>query len=473
MSDKHVRYSHVEILETHPRPRGRAWRYALSEVENDKLADAADPRNWGAWADEYWTVYPDTVAVRKQVLWTDHAEREASEFQGSIVMIPAGETPEDNINLNALTLANLKGETKTYQWLKRTATDFAKPRGPDHFTGLDDPMIQWINLKSTWKPFEVAGAGPAKFEGINWEPSMSSFEWWNHWPVAQIRSSGRPAPTSDRPSHSSLSHIYWPIAEKDDKRLVRRLLTGLTAQGAADLAPRARSWLTAPTAKVGDGGTARYDAAQRAYVIERGATAGPVRIEIAASTQQPLVNPAFRGRGLAGQCPGDDRGARTRRCSGEDRAGRDAAGPRGWSCSRRFRPNKASSSPLHPRTMTAAEALHVASLRRDRRRRHGGLDDGRGARARLIDGQCTVRVVEIRGNRDRRRRRGDLAASARVQCAARYRRSRFHEGDLGDLQARHRIRRLGQARRPVSPSLCPVRARRQRRWLPPSLGTRA
>ncbi|MFA6114642.1 MAG: LamG domain-containing protein [Sphingomonas sp.] len=311
MSDKHVRYSHVEILESTPARAVVHWRYALSEVENDKLADAADPRNWGAWADEYWTVYPDTVAVRKQVLWTDHPEREASEFQESIVMIPAGETPEDNINLDALTLANLKGETKTYQWLRRTATDFAKPRGPDHFTGLDDPMIQWINLKSTWKPFEVAGAGPAKFEGINWEPSMSSFEWWNHWPVAQIRSSGRPALTSDRPSHSSLSHIYWPIAEKDDKRLVRHLLTGLTTQGAADLAPRARSWLTAPAAKVGDGGTARYDAAQRAYVIERGATAGPVRIEIAASTQQPLMNPAFVVEGWQGNARVTIEGART------------------------------------------------------------------------------------------------------------------------------------------------------------------
>ncbi|WP_445193940.1 LamG domain-containing protein [Sphingomonas sp. Tas61C01] len=300
MSDKQVRYSHVEILESTPARAVVHWRYALSEVENDRLADAADPRSWGAWADEYWTVYPDAVAVRKQVLWTDHPEREASEFQESIVMIPAGESPEDNINLDALTLANLRGETRTYRWLARDATGFAKPRGPDHFTGLDDPMIQWINLKSQWKPFEIAGAGPAKFEGINWEPSMSSFEWWNHWPVAQIRSSGRPALTSDRPSHSSLSHIYWPIAHKDEKRLVRLLMTGLTLQKADGLVPRAQSWLTPPGASLSGGGSVRFDQAERAYVVEPTDPSRPIRIEIAATKTSPLVDPAFIVEGWQG-----------------------------------------------------------------------------------------------------------------------------------------------------------------------------
>ena len=67
----------------------------MSEVQNEKLADAPDPADWGAWADEYWTVYPDGTAIRKQVLWTDHPEREASEFQESIVIMGAGERPED------------------------------------------------------------------------------------------------------------------------------------------------------------------------------------------------------------------------------------------------------------------------------------------------------------------------------------------------------------------------------------------
>jgi hypothetical protein len=300
MSDKQVRYSHVEILESTPARAVIHWRYALSEVQNDKLADETSPSGWGAWADEYWTVYPDGAAVRKQVLWTDNPDREASEFQESIVIMGAGERPEDAINIDALSLANLKGESKSYQWQARTATGFAKPRGPDHFTGIDDPMIQWINLKSDWKPFAIANAGPAKFEGINWEPSMSSFEWWNHWPVAQIRSSGRPALIADRPSHSSLSHIYWPIAEKDEHRLVRILMDGLTQEPAAKLAMRARSFVSPPPAQLSGAGAVRYDQSQRAFVVEGARTDRPVTISIDASTDHPLVNPAIVVPGWSG-----------------------------------------------------------------------------------------------------------------------------------------------------------------------------
>jgi hypothetical protein len=299
MSDKQVRYSHVEILESTPARAVVHWRYALSEVENGKIADAPDPSQWGAWADEYWTVYPDGSAVRRQVLWTDNPDREASEFQESIIIMPAGQRPEDNLHLDALSLANLKGESKSYNWLARSATGLAKPRGPDHFTGLDDPMIQWINLKSDWKPFQVVNAGPAKFEGINWEPSMSSFEWWNHWPVAQIRSSGHPALTDDRPSHTSLSHIYWPIWRKDEKTISRLLLTGLTTGSASSLAPLARSWTAPPTARA-DGTEVGYDPAQRAYTLAARADRAPISLAIEASADKPLVNPAFVVRGWSG-----------------------------------------------------------------------------------------------------------------------------------------------------------------------------
>lgn len=309
MSDKQVRYSHVDILESTAARAVIRWRYALSEVENQKLADAATPADWGAWADEYWTVYPDAVAVRRQVLWSDDPRREASEFQESIVIIPTGETPEDNINIDALALANLQGDSKTYTWTPRSAVDFAKPRGPDHFTGLQDPMIQWINLRSRWKPFEVAGSSPATFDGINWEPSMSTFEWWNHWPVAQILSSGRPALDSDRPSHSSLSHIYWPIADKGDRSISQVLMTGLTPESAGNLAPLARSWLHPPSARLAGVGSVRYDQSQRAFLVEHVAADAPIQLELSASTEHPLVNPAIIVSGWRGTASVDIEGA--------------------------------------------------------------------------------------------------------------------------------------------------------------------
>lgn len=300
MSDRQARYSHVDILESSPARAVIHWRYALSEVENQKLADAADPSHWGAWADEYWTVYPDGSAIRKSVLWTDHPEREGSEFQETIVIVPAGQTPEDNIHPDAIAIANLKGEQKSFRWAQRSPGGLAKPRGPETLDGIDDPAIQWVNLRSEWKPFQVAGGGPVKITGINWEPSTSSFEWWNHWPVAQIRSSGRPALTSDRPSHSSLSHVKWPIAEKDDKRIVKLLMSGLTTQSAAELAPKARSWLNAPAARADGGAVATFDRAERAYRVSGAAGGAPIRIEIAASAERPLINPAFVVDGWTG-----------------------------------------------------------------------------------------------------------------------------------------------------------------------------
>ncbi len=61
------------------------------------------------------------------------------------MIIPAGQTPEDNIHLDALTLANLAGQSKSYTWAQRTASDLAKPARPRPIRGPgrpDDPMDQ-------------------------------------------------------------------------------------------------------------------------------------------------------------------------------------------------------------------------------------------------------------------------------------------------------------------------------------------
>ena len=292
MSDKQSRYSHVRILESTPARVVVHWRYALSEVERYGISGAPSPTAWGEWADEYWTVYPDGVAIRRQVLWSTVAEREKTEFQESIVLIPAGETPEDSIHFDALTFANLKGDEHTYSWQPKTDKKLALPQGPEHFPEPADAVIQRVNLKSTWKPFQVAWGDPVKFEAYNGEKSISAFEWWNHWPVAQIPSSGRPALAADRPGHTSLSHIYWPISEQDKQHIGRILMTGLTTLTAAQLAPLAESWRTPATAVVSNGGIIRYDASQRAYIVT-GVGPNVFSITLYGSKQNPIINPAF------------------------------------------------------------------------------------------------------------------------------------------------------------------------------------
>jgi hypothetical protein len=176
---------------------------------------------------------------------------------------------------------------------------FDYPQGP---VSLPDPVganIQVINLKSELKPFQIVPPEGAKILPYSGERSYSAFEWWNHWPVAQIASSGRPALAADRASHSSLSHIYWGVYQKSDRSVSKLLLDGLTTKKAADLVPLAKSWLTPPRMEVsGPAHGEGYDPAQRAFVVhcESGA-AGPLAVTWHADAGSPLVNPALIVRG--------------------------------------------------------------------------------------------------------------------------------------------------------------------------------
>jgi len=295
MSDKQSRYSHVRILESNDARAQLHWRYALSEVENYKGAHP-DAMGWFDWADEYWTVYPDGVAIRKQVLKTSDVSR-PHEWQESIVINGAGERPEDNINLDAITLANMKGETATYTWPLKTNREFTFPAGPQTFDRPDRPNIQVVNLKSDWKPFQVVSPEHSKVEVYNQEKTFFTFECWNHWPVSQLVSSGRPCVAADRASHSSLSHIYWDPHETAEHMQSKLLMTGLTTKPIAELVPMAKAWL-AP-AKLSVAGAAfqneGYDPAERAFVLSRKTSPQGSQLEVTLEPgpDSPIVNPAI------------------------------------------------------------------------------------------------------------------------------------------------------------------------------------
>jgi len=299
MSDKQSRYSHVRILENSPARVVIHWRYALSEVENYKIADAPSSIAWGDWGDEYWYIYPDGIAVRKQVLWSDIPEREKSEFQESIVLIPAGERPEDSIHYDALTFADLKGNTHTYSWQPKATPGLSLPVGPEHFPEAANAVIQWVNLKSQWKPFEVAWGSPVTFDAYNGEQSISAFEWWNHWPVAQIPSSGRSAVAADRPGHTSVSHIYWPIYDQDAQHIERILMTGLTALPAKALVDTAASWRTPAKAVVDPDVPIHYDPTQRAFLLKV-SEPKTLQITLHGTETNPVFHPAFVLAGWSG-----------------------------------------------------------------------------------------------------------------------------------------------------------------------------
>ena len=304
MSDKQNRYAHVRILENTPARTVIHVRYGQCEVEQDTCANPDPLTGWTDWADDYYTVYPDEVAARKTVAWSSKLDV-APEFQETIIINPAGTRPEDNIETDALTFVNMKGETHTYSWL-HPPTAITEPVGAN---------IQAVNLKSEWKPFQIVLPDKPLISVYQGERTWSMFEWWNHWPVAQVKSSGISAVAPDRPSHSSLSHIEGQLWQRTPDSITKIMLDGLSDRPAAELAVLARSWAWPPPAQVAGGPfhSKGYDPAQRAFVLEKsvpeksapeesapersvlenkGAGSHPLRLAFHASGGSPLLNPA-------------------------------------------------------------------------------------------------------------------------------------------------------------------------------------
>lgn len=293
MSDKQNRYAHVRIIENTPARAVVHFRYGLCEVENYVCANPNPYTGWTDWGDEYYTVYPDGIAVRKQVLWSSnfkdvHGKPFGHEFQETMIMNPPGTRPEDNIQTDALTLANMNGETHTYSWL---------PHGPKTLDSPEHANIQLVNLKSEWKPFQIVSPNADKLRPYHGEKTYSTFEWWNHWPVTQVKSSGIYAVAVDKPSSSSLSHIEGAPYAMTSNSMVKLMLDGLTTKTAAALIPLAKSWLSPPVMSVngqsfqGKG----YDPAQRAFLVVRDAGAKGQKLHLAwqASQASPLFDPAI------------------------------------------------------------------------------------------------------------------------------------------------------------------------------------
>lgn len=295
MSDKLGRFTHVEILESNDARVVVHWRYALIEAVGYKPAWHDPLTGWSDWADEYWTIYPDGVAIRKQVLHSANPNA-VHEWQETIVLHEPGSRPEDDIYPDAITLANMQGETKTYTWRGNVPGAFANPLGPSDVSTPPAANIQRVNIKSAWKPFQIVSPNGASSDFYNNEKSYFQFECWNHWPVAQIQSSDRPCVTNDRPSHSSLSHLFWKPYSEDEGSATKILMDGLTIRSITDLLPLARSWLSPPALRIEHNGfsNAEYDPTQRAYVLSaRDQNAAPWRMRFDASPASPLFHAAI------------------------------------------------------------------------------------------------------------------------------------------------------------------------------------
>jgi len=288
MGDKQCRYSHVRIIENSPARCVIHWRHALAGIKHQILHEKINTP--GDWADEYWTVYPDGVVVRKQVLWTRFWEEEKKgyQFQETIFFNQPGTKPQDNVEYSAITFSDLEGNKAEYSWKKGAPKDFNKTKYHS---------VQLVNFKSKYKPFGIYTPDRIVFPfRFGWVEGYSTFPCWNHWPVSQIASDGRNAVAPDKPSHSSLTQVngdYQIIEKGPDNSILVRSLVGMTEQPIDSLLSLARSWNYPPNVHLISSGYfyTGYDKYERTYKFERNSgKTQKIEFEVEANEKSPICN---------------------------------------------------------------------------------------------------------------------------------------------------------------------------------------
>jgi len=288
MSDKRNTYSHVKIIESNDARVVVLWRYGLVDNWN-KFAFEDPETGWGDWVEETYYIYPDMTGIRKDMLYSN-APRAAHEWQEDIMVLSPGQTPEDILNFGALTMANMKGESKTFSWEHEVPP--ARPGEPKNAN------IKKINTKSTYQPFSILRpVDQPRYDIYAGEirRDVSVFPWWNHWPVATKPTDGRYAQFADRPAHSSLSHWHWDAYEMTDNSVTKLMLIGMTKDDTKELLPIARSWTNAPelTSKNQNISDTDYDQTEKAYKIKLNKASEDIDFTILANEEAPIVNPAI------------------------------------------------------------------------------------------------------------------------------------------------------------------------------------
>ena len=294
MSDKYDRYSHVRIIENNKARVVIHWRYALTDVTY-QIANVDPVTGWGDWTDEYYYIYPDGIAVRHFII---HGKNDDYSITEPAVLSNPGEKPENNIDLDAVTLANTQGLVRTYS--NKTWPSDGSP-GAEFTNPVPDAVLNMVNVRSTTKPFYIYEPGTTIIPyggGIKEiDYGYSHFHARNHWPVAQIPCDGRFVLADDRVTSSALTSPEPPMKRrKSESALKGRFILGLTGKPLKDLIPLAKFWINTPGLVIKSEGFAShgFDRNERAFKItEEGAGGKTLNIEIDGSSNSPVFNPAF------------------------------------------------------------------------------------------------------------------------------------------------------------------------------------
>jgi len=294
MSDKQARYAHVRLIEESPARVVVHWRYALTDVLYN-IGERDPITGWGDWADEYYTIYPDGLAVRHFLV---HGPQKRYSITEPATLNNPGEKAEDNVSIEAATLANMDGEIRTFSWDKWPSDGGI--RG-EFFNPVPKANIAIVNTNSRFKPVYIYEPPtliiPYGGGAIETRPWFSKFPIWNHWPVSQIPSDGRPALALDRVSSSAILSPEPPETKRArDGAVEGRFLMGLTSEPITAMVTVARAWLQPAELKIlgKDFASDGYSRDDRAYHLHRlSQRDAKLEFVIQASERSPAFNPAF------------------------------------------------------------------------------------------------------------------------------------------------------------------------------------
>lgn len=288
MSDKKGVYTHASIVENTNARVVIHWRYNCNDVlySMNKVFG-----NAGLWVDEYLTIYPDGIGIRKvkqKSLSNEEKPANKVSWQDVQFLAAPGMTPDDVMNLKASYLADLEGDTAVIN-----VTNGIPKRNP-----LPSANIELINLKSKYKVFLAFQKGThIKPWGSVSRQSYCHFMVWDHWPVSFVNSEGRRSLFPDRVTHSA------GIGAADDAVDHGNMaMYGFTDKPVTSLIPIVKSWNDPPPLKKVVGTVPEgYDKSQRAFIFRNASDS--ISFNINASDNSPIYDPCFviKGWGKRGK----------------------------------------------------------------------------------------------------------------------------------------------------------------------------
>lgn len=286
MQDRLCRYSHVRIIESNDARTVVHWRYSPVSSKNN-LWNVDEKTGRACWVDEYYTIYPDAIGVRKPT-WKTGTLGRPRQFQESLPFTNPGQYNNDVVEKDFCTVANMEGEQLTLRFVENPAKE--KDGVPEELT------IQRYNFRSPYDPVIIYEPGNrmhyVKDRDIRGYERPGAC---NHWPVGQARCDGRTVQAADRPTHFLGFPISTPPVHEDEDRSWWNGLYGMTDLPMEKLVTLAKSWNCPPRLEASDGFQNRgYDRGQRAFVLERSVrSANDLQITVAASKDSPVYNPAL------------------------------------------------------------------------------------------------------------------------------------------------------------------------------------